>query len=159
MTNDMKRCTGCKQDYPEDFFVWKNKKKHIRNRRCKNCTRAATKAHYLKYKQDYNSRAERGRRDRRITTRKNIYEYLLQHPCVVCGEADPIVLHFDHRDSKLKRKCVGQLSGYGWEAIKAEIDKCDVLCSNCHMKKTAKDFNWFKYRVSQNQSPVQVPGV
>lgn len=158
MTQDMSRCWGCKQDHPVEFFAWKNKKRHMRHKRCKNCTRAATKAHYIKYKDTYCKRAESARTDRRIDTRKKNYEYLLQHPCIVCGETDPIVLHFDHRDSKLKRKCVSQLSGYGWKAIKAEIDKCDVLCANCHMRKTAKDFDYFKHRVAQEEPPVQIPG-
>jgi hypothetical protein len=28
--------------------------------------------------------------------------------------------------------------------VKNEIEKCDVRCANCHRRKTAKDFNWYK---------------
>jgi hypothetical protein len=36
------------------------------------------------------------------------------------------------------------ISGYGWNRILAEIAKCQVRCANCHRRKTARDFKWFK---------------
>lgn len=32
----------------------------------------------------------------------------------------------------------------GGKIVKAEIAKCDVRCSNCHIKRTTKQFNWWK---------------
>jgi hypothetical protein len=34
--------------------------------------------------------------------------------------------------------------GYSIATIQAEIDKCDVLCANCHRKKTMDDRGWFR---------------
>jgi 5-methylcytosine-specific restriction endonuclease McrA len=28
--------------------------------------------------------------------------------------------------------------------LKNEIEKCQILCANCHLRKTANDFNWYK---------------
>lgn len=68
-----------------------------------------------------------------------LYDFLLEHPCVHCGESDPIVLEFDHIDSSLKLMTVSRMvsgSTYSWSKIQEEIDKCQVLCANCHRRKT-----------------------
>jgi hypothetical protein len=41
---------------------------------------------------------------------------------------------------------VSQLVGAGYSiaALQAEIDKCDVLCANCHRKKTMNERGWFR---------------
>lgn len=31
-----------------------------------------------------------------------------------------------------------------WEIIESEIEKCQVLCANCHQKKTCTDKQWSK---------------
>ena len=62
--------------------------------------------------------------------------YLLDHPCVDCGEGDPIVLEFDHRDPKNKLFALGAAVGLGYSLVRVidEIEKCDVRCANCHRK-------------------------
>jgi hypothetical protein len=76
------------------------------------------------------------------TTRENqdrAWTYLGQHPCVDCGEPDPVVLQFDHRRNKRNNVSTMLRSGFAWAEIQAEIDKCDVRCANCHRRKTARD--------------------
>jgi len=74
----------------------------------------------------------------RVKVRASLYSFLSTQSCVDCGEDDPIVLEFDHRDPENKFKIVGRmLSGhYSWKSVKSEIDKCDVRCANCHRRKT-----------------------
>lgn len=76
-------------------------------------------------------------RRHREANKERIYEYLLVHPCVDCGESDPIVLEFDHVRGT-KKKNVSRMacgSTYSWTAIKIEIDKCDIRCANCHRRR------------------------
>ena len=70
-----------------------------------------------------------------------IEEYLLNHPCARCGESDVEVLEFDHLDPTEKEYTIAQLVGGGMGLIKLqkEMAKCQVLCSNCHRKKTIQD--------------------
>jgi hypothetical protein len=71
----------------------------------------------------------------------------MTHPCIDCGESDPIVLEFDHREGEKKLAAVSTLMTQmkaSLKTIKAEIVKCDVRCANCHRRKTAKERGWYK---------------
>jgi hypothetical protein len=65
-----------------------------------------------------------------------VLAYLREHPCVDCGEVDPVVLEFDHLGDK--RDAVGALAseGHGERVLLAEIAKCEVVCVNCHRRRT-----------------------
>jgi len=60
--------------------------------------------------------------------------------CQQCGEADPACLDFHHRDPSHKIFSVAFLAsqGYSIDRIMAEIEKCDLLCANCHRKLEAR---------------------
>lgn len=62
--------------------------------------------------------------------------------CIKCGEKTPICLDFHHRDSSQKLRCVTKMvmDSCSKERILAEIEKCDVLCANCHRKLGTKQF-------------------
>ena len=72
--------------------------------------------------------------------------YFKAHPCVDCGETDPLVLTFDHVRG-LKTRNVADLIGQrcSLHVIQAEISKCDVRCANCHLRKTARQLGYFKF--------------
>ena len=79
----------------------------------------------------------------RIENLQKVVNYLKEHPCVDCGETDPIVLEFDHiRD---KHKEISRLisDGVSFEMIQKEIEKCEVRCANCHRKRTAIQLGWY----------------
>lgn len=54
--------------------------------------------------------------------------------CQKCGENRPATLCFHHRDPSQKElKLDGRsFANRKWETIKEEVDKCDLLCHNCH---------------------------
>lgn len=43
-------------------------------------------------------------------------------------------LHFHHRDPASKEFVVGLMMSMSLNQLKVEIDKCDLLCANCHME-------------------------
>jgi len=55
--------------------------------------------------------------------------------CIKCGESDFRVLDFHHKTNN-KTDCVADLvrNGLSKKNILKEIQKCDILCSNCHRK-------------------------
>ena len=58
--------------------------------------------------------------------------------CVDCGyNKSPYALQFDHIYDNKKANVSNLIrSDYSWVTIKAEIDKCEIVCANCHAIRT-----------------------
>lgn len=53
--------------------------------------------------------------------------------CIQCGYSKCLgALEFHHRESEVKEFRLGVAYRHSWEAVVKEIEKCDLLCSNCH---------------------------
>lgn len=53
--------------------------------------------------------------------------------CTKCkGVFDPCVYDFHHRDPSIKEGRASVFLNWSLERIKIELDKCDLLCANCH---------------------------
>lgn len=74
---------------------------------------------------------------RRSRNRGYIWGYKAASLCADCGERDPLVLEFDHVRG-VKEYNIGDMasSNYAIETIQNEIDKCEVVCANCHRLRT-----------------------
>jgi hypothetical protein len=58
-------------------------------------------------------------------------------PCMDCGIMYPYyVMDLDHREPFKKFRGVSNMMRFPIEKIQAEIDKCDVVCANCHRERT-----------------------
>lgn len=71
--------------------------------------------------------------------RHKLREYLTivkESGCIKCGEKHPGCLQFHHRDPLTKIDRVNRLLAQtkSLEKIKNEIQKCDLICANCHAK-------------------------
>jgi hypothetical protein len=135
-----KRCGACRQERPLDDFAQRARSRDGRQGRCRVCYalwyRANAAAHTARVAE--RKAAQRGK------VRSALMAYLLAHPCVDCGEADPRCLDFDHCDPAAKRASISRMVGYAsWARILVEIEKCDVRCANCHRKRTAQQFKWW----------------
>lgn len=140
----MKVCTHCKQKKNLEEFSFKNKRTGKRSPHCKVCSRLLIREHYNKNKTYYLNKAHSRNRVIRNMNKKYIWSYLASHPCVDCGESDPIVLEFDHIETKLK--AVARLvHDNNLDLIKKEIKKCEVRCANCHRRRTALKAGWKKH--------------
>lgn len=83
------------------------------------------------------------KKKRVVATRQAVFNYLKEHPCSECGEADPKVLEFDHLDRTTKSYNVSEMMGLSIAKIEQEVLKCRVLCANCHRRHTAEQMGWY----------------
>jgi hypothetical protein len=133
------KCYRCGEVKPADEFAWRRRKRNQRDSFCRPCRSAYKREHYLANKQRYIDQAAVSKRKLRLKRTRYLIEYFASHPCVECGETDPVVLEFDHVDATTKSFDVGSaLDRYTWERFAAEMEKCDVVCANCHRRRTAR---------------------
>ena len=112
---ETKKCTKCGKELPLDEFNWRNKAAGTRRSECKYCHSAYMKAQYQKKK-------------------GIVQEMKSQCACAKCGETRGYVLDYHHIDPSIKEDSVARLTSNtsNLEKVFAEIEKCVVLCSNCH---------------------------
>ena len=65
--------------------------------------------------------------------------YKLERGCSRCGyRKHPHALHLHHVDPADKEMAVSVIRKFGWEKLRAEIAKCEVICANCHAEHHAR---------------------
>jgi len=136
---EFKTCKKCGVTKPLKDFAKNRRRKDGLQDWCRACIKIRDANQYKNNKDRFASWSK----NRRLSVRKKVFEYLLSHPCVECGERDIIVLEFDHRAQYTKRfDVMSATHGHSWKTVFAEIQKCDVVCANCHKRRTAKMLNW-----------------
>ena len=139
----MKRCSTCKQEKELEEFNLKDKIKGTRQYQCKHCTRLYVRRHYENNKLYYLSKARKRNKRIRQEIKTYTWNYFKNNACVDCGEKDPVVLEFDHTSDKIIN-ISDMYRNFTLEKVKQEIAKCQVRCANCHRRKTAIQFGWYK---------------
>ena len=89
-------------------------------------------AHVKKKKK--REQARRSRKRAILRNRKFSDEHKLKNPCP-CGEVEPYCLSFHHKNGDKTGNISDMVNkGYGIKRLQKEIEKCVVLCLNCHAK-------------------------
>ena len=97
----------------------------------------AARRHYDLNKAKIIARAAVHKKATRTRAKAVLAEYKAAKGCVDCGEKDPVVLDFDHRDPTLKSFNVSMGAAvYSRANLMKEVEKCDVRCANCHRRIT-----------------------
>ncbi len=143
--NIIKVCSKCNEEKTLSDFNYRNKSKGTHQAHCRECTKVYLKKHYSDNQQYYIKKAAKHTRRYEKLAQKTIFEIKLSNPCVSCGESDPRVLDFDHIDTTDKLDNVANMvkGGYSLSRILEEVEKCQILCANCHRIKTAEHFGYY----------------
>ena len=129
----MKHCYTCGRDLEASCFGKNRCKKDGLQAQCNECRRATNNKYY------------KDSEIRRATVRRNdaarllaIKEYIAgikASGCIICGETTLCVLDFHHTsNNKLDNISTLVANKGSFNNIVAEVEKCVVLCANCHRK-------------------------
>lgn len=141
-----KKCTKCLEVKILDNYVFKNKAKGTLKSTCKQCDRELRQQYYIDNKSRIIDKVTENNKTIKLRNQQFVWDYYKNNPCIDCGETNPIVLEFDHRDGTEKLDNIADIVDRSWSTkrLQEEISKCDVRCANCHRIRTAKQQNWYK---------------
>jgi RecJ-like exonuclease len=60
--------------------------------------------------------------------------------CHCCGITDPDVLVFHHNANNKTFELADAWANTSWDIIQLELDKCIILCNNCHIKLHVQEY-------------------
>jgi hypothetical protein len=131
----MKKCYTCQTEKNEADFNQNKSKKDGLNAICKECSRKRSRQYYADNREKHIRVCGVKKKKTIAYTQQQINNLKKQIGCQAqCGETEPCCLDFHHlRD---KDQLISVMIGHGccWATIKKEIDKCAIVCSNCHRK-------------------------
>lgn len=146
---DTKYCNKCNKAKSTADFHKQYAKKSGFTSKCKDCCREYGRQYFQKNKEKFQERKRNYRKQRR-----ELIQSFKDKPCMDCEIQYPYyVMEFDHRKPEDKEFLISQaVWGYksqsgkrrkikssdavGEDRLLKEIDKCDVVCSNCHRIRT-----------------------
>lgn len=140
-------CSKCGKTGDEHAFATFRDRKGVQRRRgvCKSCRGQYALDNFerlQKWRREYNAKNRSAKRERDRQVRAEAKSYIdsikTATPCKDCGRHfPPVAMDFDHIGPKSGdvARMVG--SGYRLELIKAEIEKCELVCACCHRVRTA----------------------
>lgn len=108
---------------------------------CRPCRAEYGREHYERHRARYIAQAKRRKDAVQAENYRQLIRYLRDHPCLDCGEDDVLVLEFDHVADK-SYQVAPALRFRFWEDVLSEIAKCEVVCANCHRRRTARRGGW-----------------
>lgn len=100
--------------------------------------REAARRHYFKNSEAIQKRTAENNKLIRRRNKEYVDEVKGVNPCADCGVSyPPYVMQFDHIvDGKRANIADMVRNGYSLENIQTEIDKCELVCANCHAERT-----------------------
>lgn len=134
-----------KREYPEKKREYDRQRKRL----LREADREAYNETQREYYADNSDRIKEQVTARRKAHRARVRKYLAEVksvPCADCQIAYPSqCMDFDHLSDKRFNVSEAASGNYSLETIKAEIVKCEVVCSNCHRIRTHKRKNKKKH--------------
>lgn len=112
--NKNRICKICKIEKDLNLFRVCNKgKQHYRRWTCFSCERITLEKQRQKYKNDF------------INFKKTL-------KCNRCGYSDYRALQFHHLSKNKEFQISSKIGQRSLNGLKSEIEKCEILCANCH---------------------------
>ncbi len=128
MGPSVKRCPSCEKTLPVEAFARCLSRYDGLQAECKDCRHA-------RYIEHGSALVTSRTKENRKRIRREIDDYKLETGCEVCGyRRCSSALDFHHRDPGDKEFTVGEALARNMASVTvmAEIEKCILLCSNCH---------------------------
>jgi hypothetical protein len=133
----VKECSKCKQTKDVSEFNKHKAKPDGLQTSCRECSSSTSKQWYADNKNNEEVRKRIYDYNDKIVEeiKQEIDEYKHNKGCSICSENHPCCLDFHHIDKDTKNQDVSYLiKNKNRKKIYEEIEKCIIVCANCHRK-------------------------
>ncbi len=131
----LRKCSRCGWKDESEFNL-RDAKKGILQSICRDCRRELGRERYTNNKKKVLEINRQSKQKSQTRAAIFIQEYLSSRSCADCGESDMAVLTFDHVKGEKKYFISNMITGgYGIKTIQEELEKTEVVCFNCHMRR------------------------
>lgn len=123
----MSECRECKSEYDEYGQ---------KVRLCKPCRREYNRIYHKNRSAESKANKQKNQKIRKARILNEVREYKSAHGCKHCDEKESVCLEFHHTNSDEKEYNISDAiaKGLSIKSLMVEIEKCIVVCSNCHKK-------------------------
>lgn len=137
----MKICSKCKVTKNTTEFNKRTSSKDGLQRHCRECEKKNHLKHYSKNKEKYKTNATKNKKLSIIKYK----EWKQTLVCECCDETDEVCIDAHHLDPSKKNFNISTFgnSGGSITTILKEMEKCVVVCSNCHRKIHKYGNQWY----------------
>ena|SRR3990167_6807715 len=147
-----KLCKSCNETKPASEF-WK--RGNGLRAYCKDCCKEKWTDHYHANPDFKNKKIEQNKKSvlkQAQINQEYILSYLLDKQCSDCYTEDILVLEFDHITEDKIASVSSMIKSSKLEKLKKEINKCEVVCRNCHIIRTQRRSNSYRWRFVQERN-------
>lgn len=128
----MKECNRCHKIKEDSEFAFRNKAKGTLQPYCRECKKEIDRELYTANNSSRQSKIRSRQRKAQAELKEYLTEIKKNSKCAICGEDRWWVLDFHHiKDKKFEVPSLAR-RGCDVETLKKEIDKCIIICANCH---------------------------
>lgn len=126
----VKRCGKC-GTVSDNFAIRKRNKDGLQNW-CRLCNSVYSRSRYQRIR----PRRLEQNRNWLLATKAKLLAFKQTQSCMDCGNTDWRVFEFDHTEDNKVGNVSDLLKSWSWDRLKTEIEKCDLVCANCHRIRT-----------------------
>lgn len=135
---ETKYCIKCDKTLSIECF---SKKGKTRCHKCKSCQRAYSKEHYQNNRSNHLAKVKKYKNK----VREFIRDFKTINPCTDCRNYFHFsMMDFDHLEFESKKFNIANTEHHSFPQIMQELQKCELVCSNCHRFRT-----WERMQSSQ----------
>jgi len=130
----LRKCTQCgveaRTEEELELFNKDKRLPHGRTAKCKKCISIK----HNKWMRDNKDKLNKWRREDFKKKQDRLAEYIGGRICAHCGFTHTSFVPFDfhHTDPNTKDVSISDAISRSWDNLLKEVDKCILLCSNCH---------------------------
>lgn len=130
----MKKCTNCKIEKELIDFNGNKCRKDGLNNICRKCSNERSRKYYNEKGEEHKKNVVKRNHKYRNVIRQFILDKLKVSKCIDCGNNDIRVLEFDHLPEFKKEYNISDMlrSSLSIDSIELEMNKCEIVCANCH---------------------------